>query len=306
MRYLVEKRFLKKVGLTLLVCGAAVQVVRFIISFVLQYSVIGNVKLEDVLYAPLNITWEFLGVLSSCACFAVVIYLTFIYGIKGGGEWLIAIVSMYGLVYFLTFYTGSTAFGLIGSAATAAILFTAFLKWGKMPTGISALVCAVFLMPYLSATVIYFMTTSGDTAEFAVSLLYGLLNLATDLLMLAVLSRLAGSIRARAIRKGGGNAEISLKGNIFSLKNPVRLTLFVSDLIFSLPSFIQALSVSIEDVNEYGLPVNSREWLSLFAPYITIAVHIAVGYLIMILVAERLEASYIDAEDKADAVAAHR
>ena len=110
MQYLTETRFRKRAARIALVACTVLQILSIVIRYVYQYSISGNIS-YGTWGNVISIAAEFIGYISVFSGYAVITYLVFLYGLRGGGEWTIALIAGYGLVYFLVFLFGQRAAG---------------------------------------------------------------------------------------------------------------------------------------------------------------------------------------------------
>ena len=305
MQYLTEKLFRKKALLLALVSCTGLQILRAVINYIYEYSINGN-YVYDSIGMVISIVAEFIGYVSVFSGYGIVIYLVFLYGLKGGGEWTLALIVEYGLVYFLTFYIGSLTFGVTAAAITAILLSSVYLIWTKGCRGVSGLIFASMLIPYLAALLILFSTTVLSTDALVYNFMYGLLNLGTDFLLIIIIARLANLIRTRAISSGDGSADISIGKKIFPKGSPLLKTMLFADIIYTSIGLVGTAIETHSLLSEYGAPINSSEWITLISPYVKLAVYFVIGYAVMLFIASKLEEAFISSEDEAAAIGKKR
>lgn len=298
MQYLTETRFRKRAALIALVSCTALQIFSIVIRYIYQYSISGNID-YGTWGNVVSIAAEFIGFISVFSGYAVITYLIFLYGLKGGGEWTIALIAGYALVYFLVFFIGDFTFGVVASALVAALLAVVFLVWTKGCRGISALIFATMLVPYIGALLILFSTTVVSTEVLLTNIIYGFLNLGTDFLIIVIIARIADFFRKKAIQKGEGSADISIGGRLLPGGNPILRAFLAADIVYALVAAVSSVVETVDLLTEYGAPVNAGEWFTLLSPYLTLAVYFVVGYVVMVFIAVRLEAAFISSDDEA-------
>lgn len=303
MLYFTEKRFRKRAAVITLISCTALQVAAAVMNYIYEYSVRGN-SAFGVFGNMMSVAADFIGSAAAFSGYAAVVYFVFLYGLSGGGEWLIALIAGVALNSFLISFIGSVTYGIITAPVAAVIVMTVFLIWTKGCRGIQAIIFASCLIPYFGATAILFATTVVSVESLTVNLIYAFINLGTDFLVLTVVARLANFIRARAIKKGGGNVDISIGGNILPHGNPVLKTLLVADVIYFAVSAAGKLIDTIAALREYGAPVNRGEWITLLSPYLTLAVWLVAGYVVMVFVVTRYEKAFMLSQDEGEGVAA--
>lgn len=303
MQHFTEQRFRKRAAAITLVSCAALQLIAAVMNYIYEYSVKGN-SAFGLWGNIISVAADFIGGAAVFSGYAAVVYFVFLYGLAGGGEWTVALIAGVALNSFLINFIGSITYGMITAPVAAVIVMTVFLIWTKGCRGIQSIIFASYLIPYIGATAILFATTVVSAESLEVSFIYAFINLGTDFLVLAVVARLANLIRTRAIKKGDGNADISIGGNILPHGNPVLKTLLVADILYFAVSAAGKLVDTIATLREYGAPVNGNEWFTLLSPYLTLAVWLVAGYAVMVFIATRFEKAFMLSQDEADGVAA--
>ena len=293
MQAITDKRFTDRALKTVLLLCTLPQLLRIAVNFFLQYEVAGNMAYPAALETVLLLLAEFLGTVSVFAGFAAVVYPVFLYGLKAGGEWILALVGAYGLAALLLYVVESPDFGVIVFAASASLTVFALVLWlkGCLPPVITVVV--TLFLPLVGGLVIVCTTTVPSVDSLFLSILYALISVGWELLVLAAAARLASFFRARAIEKGGKHADISIGKRIFPHGNPVLGVLCLVGAVYTLILCIDPLLYSVELVREYGWPVNAGEWFSLFSPYLERLIFFLVGYAVMLFTAGRLEHAFL-------------
>ena len=82
MQYLTEKLFRKKALLLALVSCTGLQILRAVINYIYEYSINGN-YVYDSIGMVISIAAEFIGYISVFSGYGIIIYLVFLYGLKG-------------------------------------------------------------------------------------------------------------------------------------------------------------------------------------------------------------------------------
>ncbi len=301
MQYLTETRFRRRAAGIALLCCTGLQLLSVIIRYIYQYSISGNIRF-GAWGSMIGIAGEFIGYLGVFSGYAVIAYLVFLYGLRRGGEWMLALTAAYGLIWFLVFFIGDILFGLLASMLLAGGLAAVFLIWTKGCRGIQGMIFATMLIPYAGAVVILFSTSVVSVEALLLNAVYGFLNLSTDFLVVLYIARIADAFRQKAIRRGEGAADISLEGRLLPGKNPVLRSFLAADLLYSAVGLVNAVIETVDQVREYGAPVNAQEWVTMLAPYLTIVVYFVVGYAVMVFVAMKMEAAFIASEDEAEII----
>ena len=92
--------------------------------------------------------------------------------------------------------------------------------------------------------------------------------------------------------------ELSLTGKLISVKNPVMLSMLIFDALYIILSLIQPTVEIIDNLNEYGPPVNSAEWMSIIGVYIEYLIIFVIGYASMRFAAGLIEGAYSCSEEE--------
>ncbi len=292
MQKITEQRFKGRAMRTVFLYSTLLQTACAVLRYIYDYSIMGNESF-GIWDTVIGETVSFLGNISVFTGYAAVLYLVFLFGLRGGGEWTIAIAVGYAFLSYLISYMGSITFALVTTTLMLIIFASVYNIWQKGCDSVHLLLSVTLIIPYLCAMLLLFATTNVSTESLSENVFYGLMNLTRDFLMLILISRLANLFRSRAIMKGKGSADISLGGKLFSKKNYILKTVFAVDILFLIVALISPIYTSIDAVIEYGWPVNADEWLSLFRPYIELSVIFVVGYLVMVWVASRLENDFL-------------
>lgn len=293
MNYLSEKRFAKRATLWVLLLVTLPQVLRILLNYIYAYEVEGNLD-YDTLGTVLNYAVYFLGPVSFFAGIGAVIYLTFLYGMHEGGEWILALYGAYGLAYLLLRVISNYTFGLVAyafvAAATVFSLF-AWLKSGKRP---SALVAATLVLPLFGGMMILFSASVPTVDEILENALYAMANLSFEMLFLVTAGRIANALRERVLgRVTGKDVDIAIGRRFLPWQNPILAAFALTDLLYALLLSIDRITFTAETVKEYGWPVNSSEWVSFFYPYLELVALFVVGYAMMLLIGGRIESAFL-------------
>ena len=253
---------------------------------------------------------NFLGVVSLFAGLAAVIYLAFRDGVKGGGEWVIALIAGYILAVSLSAaggLGGKEAFGLGLFFLLAAATATALLVWLKQRRRIAVTVMITYFLSVVGGLGILITTVVPSKEELFQGLLTGLLNFGLEVLLLTVALRLVAVFRHRAIQKEGERADFSVGNRILPKGNPILRTFLWADILytgfFAVQTLVSAVSYTVRFYENYGAPVNRQDWILIlyqYQPLLTYAVLFAAGYAVMLFVAGRLESAYLSSLNKAD------
>lgn len=292
MKYLTEQRFAERATRWVLLLAALPQALRILLNFIYTYEVEGNIAYRGV-GTVLTYAVEFLGPVSFFAGLGAVIYLTFLYGMHEGGEWILALYGAYGLAYLLLYVIGNYTFGVASyafvAAATVFALF-AWLKGGKQPV---AYVIVTLVLPIFGGILILFTSSVPTVDEILENVLYAMANLAFEALLFVTAGRFANAIRSRALEKSNQSVDIAIGRKLLPWQNPILAAFAVVDLLYVVLLAIDRVRYTVFSVGEYGFPVNTQEWVSFFYPYIELVALFLVGYAMMLLMAGRLESSFL-------------
>ncbi len=297
MNYLTEKHFSARALRVVLLLAALPQVLRIVLNLIYEYAFAGNNRFDPAVTSLVTVAADLLGTVALFAGLASVIYLTFLDGLREGGEWIIALVGAFGLAILLLAVIEDPGFGVIAFSVSAAASLFVFFSWLKGYRAVAVTVVVTLFLSVLGGFVILLATTVPSVDTLLTSLLYGLINFGFELLLLAVAVRLAALFRQRAIAKGDGGADISIGHRFFPRGNPVLRTFLLVAGIYIALLTVNAITYSVATVEEYGLPVNGQEWFSLFQPYLEYAVLFVLSYVVMLVTAARLENAFLDAEE---------
>ena len=93
-------------------------------------------------------------------------------------------------------------------------------------------------------------------------------------------------------------AEVSLTGKLISVKNPVMLSMIIFDALYIILSLISPTVEIIDNLLEYGPPVNTAEWMSIIGVYAEYLIIFVIGYASMRFTAGLVENAYASAEEE--------
>ncbi|MBE6637527.1 MAG: hypothetical protein E7618_06980 [Ruminococcaceae bacterium] len=298
MQVLTEKRFTERALRLVLFLCVLPQCLRLFLNFFLEYEILGNLAYPDALVTALTLLAECLGTVSIFAGITAVVYTVFLYGLRAGGEWILALIGAYGLAALLLAVVEEPSFGVIVFTASAAVTIFALFLWLKGCFAPTIAVIVTLFLPTVGGLVIVLTTTVPSVDSLFLSILYALISIGYELLVLAVAARLASFFRARAIEKGGKSADISIGKRVLPKGNPVLTVLILVCTLYTLILCIDPLLYSIESISEYGWPVNAGEWFSLFSPYLERLIFFIVGYVVMLFTAGRMETAFLHSQDE--------
>lgn len=291
MQYFTEKRFKKKAVMTVLLLCTLFSAVRSAISFVLY----GGVE-SELLNSVLSFVADSLGYFSVFAGYAIISYTVFLCGTRHAAEWLAAIIVGYGLSYFVILATGSIGFGLVLSVSVASVLATVLFMWLKSCRAVPAAIVITYFIPYVSALMLL-TSASVSQEELVSSIIFEFMNLGFDILVLIIVMVISGIFRNRAILKGNGSADISLGNNFFPKDRPVLKAILTIDIVYTVIALINPIISAVEEISEYGMPVNSRDVQILVFPFVELIWSFVLGYIVMIFTARLMEKHFSNEEN---------
>lgn len=198
---------------------------------------------------------------------------------------LLPALNSFGLKIFNAYtVSGNVSYESVASFISGAIQFIdvgivfcgfglylrAFYEFGfKGSAGILGLNVLSALIPYTSAVVIVYLTTSDPAAELSYMLIYGALNYILDLVMLAAVAAVA-AIVAR-VNKAAKKRDTEPSDRLF------RTGCIWSAAIFAFAGVIQKGAATIMDIIDYGAPTTFNDYFYLISPYLTLIVYAIVG-----------------------------
>ena len=291
MDHISERRFRRKAALiTALLCFLP-QALRILFNAFYAYEVEGNVAYSAFIADTLYYGADILGRFGFFAAFGCAVYLSLIYGLERGGEWnvLLAggyIVALILIAYFPNYIFGVIVFGII--ALATAVFFMSFMKGGRSS---AAITLSALTLPIFGGVIQSYAGGVPHINELLEGILYGIANLGFELLLLSSFTRIASVIRSKQEKKGICNS-ISVSGKLISVKNPAMLTFIIFDLFFFLLSAYTPTVNVISNIAEYGPPVNTAEWLSIFGVCGELIVLLIIGYVAMRFGAGLLDSTY--------------
>ena len=92
--------------------------------------------------------------------------------------------------------------------------------------------------------------------------------------------------------------DVRLTGKLVSVKNPAMLSMLIFDALYVLLSLIEPTAYIIDNLIEYGPPVNYSEWMSIIGVYAEYLIIFVIGYASMRFTAGLIENAYARAEEE--------
>lgn len=129
------------------------------------------------------------------------------------------------------------------------------------------------LISYLAAVLLVYVTTANPAENLPFMMVYGMLNFAADLVILASVTAVA-LITEKSHEKRGRPAGERLfwQGCIWS------------GIIFGVAGLIQKAGETVTDIMEFGAPVLINDYIYLITPYLRLAVYSVLGVFVAYLV----------------------
>ena len=214
-------------------------------------------------------------------------------GLKGGGETALLVIGLYIALYYIQSALSITAFTLSVFVISAVMTALVIILSARKNKRAFALATAILTVPILGGIVQLYASSvipSADDIVFLVS--YALANVIFELLFILVACRTSSFLNDKMT---GG---ISLTGKLVSAKNPVMLTMLVFDALYIVLSLIQPTVEIVQNLIEYGPPVNSSEWMSIIGVYVEYVIIFVIGYASMRFTAGLIENTYTRAEEE--------
>ncbi len=266
------------------------QLLRIVLNCIYAYEIEGNINYGIVTEAIFIYSADILGKLAFFNAFGIAVYISFVNGMKRGGEWFIGLCGMYFIAYILLVTIDDYLFGIIAYLICAAASLFVFLYWTKKNRATIGLICIAFFLSVVGGVATLFASEAPSAAMLLYSCFYGFANYGFELLLLIGACRLCVLLAAAfADRK---RSELDVSGKLISFKNPILLSLFSILTLFILISAVTPTINVVDSVIEYGPPVNAEEWYSIFKIYAELIVIYLIGYIAMRFSAGRTESLY--------------
>ena len=268
------------------------QIIRIILNCIYVYEVEGNISYNATLGVVLSSGAELLGRLSFFSAFGIAVYVSAVYGMKRGGEWLIGIVALYGVAYLLLVAAESYLFGVIAYLICAVATVAALCLWIKGGGLVYATVCAGLFLSVIGGLATVFATGSINAEKLLYYCFYGLINFGFELILVLCACRLCVIM----VTRGGGFTSVA--GRLISLRDPILAPLFILNTVFALIITVEPTVGVVDSLMEYGAPVNTAEWVSLISIYGRLVLIFLLGYVVMRLSAGLTEGAYLRFSEK--------
>ncbi len=293
MDFISEKRAEKRVRLLILLLCLLPQLLRIILSCIYEYEVAGNLMYPTLVGDICLYGADILGQFSFFSILGSLIYLSARNGLNGGGELAILIIGLYIALYFLQGAISNTAVTFVIFVFSAVMTALGIILSAKKNRGAHLLASVILAVPIIGGIVQIYASSVVPTADDIVFLIsYAAMNLVFELLFILVACRTAKFLNEKMI------GELSLTGKLVSAKNPVLLTMLVFDALYVILSLIQPTAEIVENLSEYGPPVNSSEWMSIIGVYLEYLIIFVIGYASMRFAAGLIEGAYSRSEEE--------
>ncbi len=293
MDFISEKRADKKVRLLILLLCLAPQLLRIILSCIYEYEIVGNYMYPTLVGDLCLYGANILGQFSFFSILGTLIYLSARNGLKGGFELPVLVIGLYIALYYAQSAISSIAvtFAIfLLSALMIALVIVLSAKKNKRAHGYAAAILAV---PIIGGIPPLYSAGTVPSLDVIVSLIaYALINFIFELIFIIVACRVSNFLNGRM------TSEVSLSGKLVSVKNPAMLTMIIFDALYIILSLIEPTVEIIENLIEYGAPVNSAEWMSIIGVYAEYLIIFVIGYVSMRFTAGLIENVYVRAEDE--------
>lgn len=284
MNYTARKIFLRKTSIFSLLVSLIPQIVCLLLRYFntyssLTYALYGE-KTADIFDGAVS----FIGTAASFAAYSVIVYLALVFGIRWGGEWIVAIVASYITCYAIAIFTKSLSATIVSALVLGLICVVFFNFRNRDFAGISLLVTAFTFLPYPAALAITLLIGT-DAPDFAFQTVYGLMNFSLDMLILIISAQIG---KNRKEKVSIGNESITVGGKI-TPKTPVLKANLMLCIVYTAIALLERGVTTVSNFIDYGMPLNKYEWFAELYPYIELAVFFVIGYLVMAFVTNKLE-----------------
>ncbi len=293
MDFISEKKAEKKIGRLVLLLCLLPQILRIILSCIYEYEVAGNYMYPTVVGDLCLYGADILGQFSFYSILGTLIYLSARNGLNGGVESTVLVIGLYVVVYYLQSAITNTAVTLSMIVLSAILTAAAIVQSAKKCKGIFALASSILAVPILGGILQVYASSIVPTVDDIMFLIsYALTNLVFELLFILVASRVSKILGA------GIKEDITLTGKLVSVKNPVMLSMLIFDALYIILSLISPTVEIVNNLIEYGPPVNTAEWMSIIGVYSEYLIIFVIGYASMRFAAGLIENAYSSAEEE--------
>lgn len=293
MDFISEKKAERKARILILLLCLLPQLLRIILSCIYEYEVAGNYMYPTVVGDLCLYGADILGQFSFFSILGSLIYVSARNGLNGGGELALLIIGLYIGLYCVQSAVSNTVFTLAVFVFSAIMTALAVVLSAKKNRSAYLTASLILSVPILGGIVQLYASSVIPTADDIVFLVsYAAANLVFELLFILVACRTAFFLNEKM------TGEIVLTGKLVSAKNPVMLTMLIFDAIYIVLSLIEPTIGIVENIIEYGLPVNYTEWMSIIGVYAEYLIIFVIGYVSMRFTAGLVEGAYLRAEEE--------
>ncbi len=293
MDFISEKKAEKRISTLILLLCLLPQLLRIILSCIYEYEVAGNHMYPTLVGDICLYGADILGQFSFFSVLGSLIYLSARNGLKGGGELAVLVIGLYVVLYYVQGMISSTVFTLAVFVFSAVMTALAMILFAKKNRAAFVLAALILTVPILGGIVQVYASSVVPTVDDIIFLIsYAVTNLVFELLFILVACRVSSFLNGRMA------GEVFLTGKLVSVKNPALLTMLVFDALYIILSLIQPTVEIVQNLIEYGPPVNSAEWMSIIGVYAEYLIIFVIGYASMRFAAGLIEGAYTRSEDK--------
>ncbi len=269
------------------------QLLRIVLSCIYEYEVAGNHMYPTLVGDLCLYGADILGQFSFFSILGSLIYLSARNGLNGGGELPVLIIGLYIALYYVQSVISNTAFTLAVFVFSALATALGIILSAKKNRGAYALASTILAVPILGGIVQLYASSVIPTADDIVFLVsYAAANLVFELLFILVACRVSSFLNGRMV------SDPSLTGKLVSVKNPTMLTMLIFDALYIILSLTEPTVEIIDNIEEYGPPVNTAEWMSIIGVYAEYLIIFVIGYASMRFAAGLIEGAYTRAEEE--------
>lgn len=292
MDFISEKKAERKiVRLVLLLCLLP-QILRITLSCIYEYEVAGNYMYPTIVSDLCIYGADILGQFSFFSILGTLIYLSAQNGLNGGVESTVLVIGLYVVVYFIQSEITSTAVTLSMFILSAVLTAAAIVLSAKRCRAAFVLASSILAVPILGGILQVYASSIVPTVDDVMFLIsYAITNLIFELLFILVACRVSKAL-GTAMKE-----DVSLTGKLVSVKNPVMLSMLIFDALYIVLSLIAPTVDIVDNLIEYGPPVNAAEWMSIIGVYAEYLIIFVIGYASMRFTAGLIENACSSEED---------
>lgn len=292
MDFISEKKAEKKIGRLVFLLCLLPQILRIILSCIYEYEVAGNYMYPTVVGDLCLYGADILGQFSFYSILGTLIYLSARNGLNGGVESTVLVIGLYVVVYFIQSEITNTAVTLSMFILSAVLTAAAIVLSAKRCRAAFVLASSILAVPILGGILQVYASSIVPTVDDVMFLIsYAITNLIFELLFILVACRVSKAL-GTAMKE-----DVSLTGKLVSVKNPVMLSMLIFDALYIVLSLIAPTVDIVDNLIEYGPPVNAAEWMSIIGVYAEYLIIFVIGYASMRFTAGLIENACSSEED---------